>query len=70
MKRSACMSLGEFREATKDMPDHTCLMVISNTGYEDCTLALQPYPFCTSLDHQDVYLFQIDLSDSVTFSDC
>jgi hypothetical protein len=70
MKRSACMSLGEFREATKDMPDHTCLMVVSSTGYEDCALALQPYPFCTTLDQQDVYLFQLDPSESVTFSDC
>lgn len=64
------MSLGEFREAIKDMPDHTCLLVVSTTGYKDCALALQPYPFSNTLDHQDVYLFQMDPSDSVTFADC
>lgn len=70
MKRSACMTLGELREATKDMPDRTCLMVVGSIGYEDCALPLQPYPFCTTLDQQDIYLLQFDPSESVTFLDC
>ena len=70
MKRSACMTLGEFREVTKDMPDRTILMVVSHQGDGNNALALQPYPFCTSLDYQDVYLMEADISDCVRFEDC
>lgn len=69
MKRSECMTLGEFRELTKDMPDRTCLMVTSHM-VNDEALALIQHPFCTSLDYQDVFLFDARTDDSVHFEDC
>lgn len=77
MKRNATMSLGEFREATKDLPDHTCLMVVAhmNDGGDSTidggeALAIKPYPFETTLDRQDVYLIDVDLTESIKFDDC
>lgn len=71
MKRKDTMSLGEFRELTKDMPDHTALLLVQPTGFEEqAAVALQSYPFCTSLDSQDVFLFQPDVSESARFVDC
>lgn len=70
MKRNATISLGEFREATKDLPDHTCLMVVAHMSDGSEALAIKPYPFETTLDRQDVYLMDVDLTESVKFADC
>lgn len=69
MKRKDCMTLGEFRELTKDMPDDTALLVVSEREHNKA-LALRPYLFCTSLDEQGVYLLEADISESVKFTDC
>lgn len=71
MKRSDTMSLGEFRELTKDMPDDAIIMISSEQMYQEA-LAVHSYPFCTSLDDQGsgIILLESDISDSVHFEDC
>lgn len=70
MKRKDTMSLGEFRELTKDMPDSAVIMVTASTGYTDqVALAVHNYPFETSLDKQDVILLEPDITNSVCFAD-
>lgn len=71
MKRSDTMSLGEFRELTKDMSDDAVIMIVSEKAYHEA-LAVQLYPLCTSLDDQGsgVILLEADTSDSVHFTDC
>lgn len=48
MKRSKTMSLGEFRELTKDMTDDAVILVVAPDG--DSALSVQPHAFETSLD--------------------
>lgn len=70
MKRKDTMSLKEFRELTKDMPDRTVILIVASTGYtEQAALAVHSYPFCTSLDDQDVLLLEQDITDCVHFVD-
>jgi len=71
MKRGDTMSLGEFRELTKDMPDNAIIMIVSEQMYHEA-LAVHSYPFCTSLDEQGagVMLLEADISESVHFTDC
>lgn len=68
MKRSDALTLGELRELTKDMDDRTAIMVVSE-GAQNEALAVQLYPFETSLDRQGVLLLRPDVSNSITFSD-
>lgn len=71
MKRGDTMSLGEFREITKDLPDDAIIMIVSEAmQYE--ALAVHQYPFCTSLDDQGsgIILLEADTGDSVRFEDC
>lgn len=67
MKRSKTMSLGEFRELTKDMTDDAVILVVAPEG--DSALAVQPYSFETSLDRQNTILLDIDYSESVRFAE-
>jgi len=70
MKRKDTMSLGEFRELTKNMPDSAVIMVTASMGYTyQAALAVHNYPFATSLDEQDVILLEPDITDSVRFVD-
>lgn len=70
MKRGDTMSLGEFRKLTKDLPDRTAILIVASTGYtEQAALAIHSYPFCTSLDNQDVLLLEQDVTDCVHFVD-
>ena len=71
MKRGDTMSLGEFRELTKNLPDDAVIMIVSEQ-MNDEALTVHPHPFCTSLDSQGpgVFLLQADTSDSVHFADC
>ena len=68
MRRSATISLGEFRMVTKDMSDDTIIMVASDRTFNQA-LAVQFYPQETSLDRHGVILLQPDTSDSVYFTD-
>lgn len=71
MKRGDTMSLGEFRELTKDLPDHTAILLVQPTGYtEQEAISVHSYAFCTSLDKQDMFLLDCDDSNSVSFVDC
>ena len=69
MKRSDTISLGEFRKMTKDMPDDTAIMIVAEGPYSNEALAVEFYPFETSLDRQGVILLRPDTSDSVSFTD-
>lgn len=71
MKRSDTMSLGEFRELTKDMPDNAIIMIVSEM-MPDEAVAVRLYPVCTSLDDQGagIVLLEGDISESVRFTDC
>ena len=71
MKRSDTMSLGEFRELTKEMPDEVVIMIVSEL-MNDEALAVHPYPFGTSLDDQGagIVLLEGDTRESVHFTDC
>ena len=69
MKRKDTMSLGEFREATKNLPDDAIIMIVSEHSTTEA-LAVHPYHFATSLDEQNVFLLESDISDSVSFTDC
>lgn len=68
MKRNATMSLGELRRLTKDLPDSTAIMIISEQVNNEA-VAVHPYCFETSLDPQGVFLLESDISESVTFAD-
>lgn len=71
MKRKDTISLGEFRELTKDLPDETAILLVNPTGYEtQAACPLHSYPFCTTLDNQGVFLLESDISDYVSFQDC
>lgn len=71
MKRGDTMSLGEFRELTKDRPDNAIIMIASEQ-MNNHALAVHLYPVCTSLDDQGagIILLEADISDSVPFADC
>lgn len=71
MKRGDTMSLGEFRELTKDTPDNAIIMIVSEQRHNHA-LAVHSYPFCTSLDDQGagIILLEADISESVPFADC
>ena len=64
MKRDKTLTLGQFKELTKDLPDNTAIMVVSGG---DTALALGIYPFETSLDEQRVLLLDMSVTDHVTF---
>ena len=68
MKRGDTLTLGELRELTKDMDDRVAIMVVAESAQNEA-LAVQLYPFETSLDRQGVLLLRADVSKSVTFSD-
>ena len=68
MRRSATISLGEFRMMTKDMSDDIIIMVVSDRTFNQA-LAVEFYPQETSLDRQGVILLRPDTSDSVYFVD-
>lgn len=67
MKRTQTISLGEFRELTKDMTDDAAILVVAPEG--DAALAVQPHSFETSLDRQNAILLDIDYSESVRFAE-
>lgn len=71
MKRGDTMSLGKFRELTKDMPDDAIIMIVSDQMYHEA-LAVHSYPFRTSLDDRGsgIMLLEADISESVHFTDC
>ena len=64
MKRDKTLTLGQFKELTKDLPDNTAIMVVSGG---DTALALGVYPFETSLDGQRVFLLDMSPYDYVRF---
>lgn len=64
MKRDKTLTLGQFKELTKDLPDNTAIMVVSGG---DTALALDSYPFETSLDEQRVLLLDMSQSNYVRF---
>lgn len=68
MKRNATMSLGELRRLTKDLPDDTVIMMISEQVNNEA-VAVHPYCFGTSLDSQGVFLLEVDTSESVAYVD-
>lgn len=67
MRRSDCMTLGEFRKLTDGLPDSTCLLVVSTQTVGEA-LALMPYPYDTCL--HDTFLFEAKTDDCVRFEDC
>ena len=68
MKRKDTMSLGEFRELTKNLPDNAVIMIVSEQDREEA-LAVQAYPFSTSLDEQSVFLLEANIYESVHFTE-
>lgn len=68
MKRSATLSLGEFRRLTQDLPDNAVIMIVSSQVQGEA-LAVRPYYFETSLDAQGVFLLEEDISESVCFEE-
>lgn len=66
MKRDKTLSLGEFRQLTKDLSDNTAIMLVDKNN---SALALKVYPFETSLDRQGVFLLDINIYESVRFKD-
>lgn len=66
MERSKTLSLGEFRQLTKDLPDDTAIMIVSENNN---ALALSAYPFETSLDKSGVFLLNMNIYESVHFTD-
>ena len=64
MKRDKTLTLGQFKELTKDLPDNTAIMVVSDG---DTALALDLYPFETTLDEQRVLLLNMSQSNYVRF---
>lgn len=63
MKRDKTLSLGEFKQLTKDLPDDTAIMVAMN----NYALAVSVYVFETTLDKQGVFLLDVGTKDSVRF---
>lgn len=70
MKRCDTMSLGEFRELTKGMPDDAVILIVSERMQHEA-LAVSSYPLRTSLDDQGsgVILLEGDIGESVHFTD-
>lgn len=66
MEDIKAMTLGELREATKDLPDDTKLMVAHGTE----AYPLSDYHFCTNIDYEGGYLFGFDNSQSVEIEMC
>ena len=64
MKRDKTLSLGEFKQLTKDLPDDTAIMVAMN----NYALAVSVYVFETTLDKQGVFLLDVSTKDSVRFA--
>lgn len=67
MLKGDTMSLGKFRELTKDLPDETALLIVAPGGRE--ALAITTYDFETSLDSQGVFLLDQLVGESVHFTD-
>lgn len=64
------ITLGEFRKLTKNLDDDTVLMVVSECEV-NTAVALDMYPFETSLDFRDdykFYLFDVDSSNATGFT--
>lgn len=66
MNRNNTLSLGELRELTKDLPDDTAILISMG---RDTAVAINTYPFETSLDSQGVFLLDLNPYDSVSFTD-
>ena len=64
MKRDKTLSLGEFRQLTKDLPDDTAIMVAMGKD----ALAVSMFIFETTLDKQGVFLLDVNTKDSVRFA--
>ena len=60
------MTLGEFRQLTKDLDDDTILMVVSECE-RDTAVALDMYPFETSLDFRDDHKFFLFDTDGMNY---
>ena len=64
------ITLGEFIKLTKDLDDDTILMVVSECDV-NTAVALDMYPFETSLDFRDnhkFFLFDVDSINAVGFT--
>ncbi len=68
MTRRDTLTLGEFRELTKDMDDQVAILIVSELAHNEA-LAVDTYAFETSLDRQGVFLLQPKTSESVKFTD-
>lgn len=55
MNRKDTLSLGELRELIKDLPDDTAILISME---RDTAVAVNIYPFETSLDSQGVFFIR------------
>lgn len=61
------LTLGEFRELTKNLPDDVKIMITSETEPDGKALPVMVYPFDTSLDCEQIFLLSQNCNESVDF---
>lgn len=61
------LTLGEFRELTKNLPDNVKIMITSETEPNSKALPVLIYPFETNLDYENVFLLSQNCNESIDF---
>lgn len=60
------LTLGRFRELTKNIPDNTILVITSESD-SNKALPVIMYPFETSIDNDGFFLLSQDCNESIDF---
>lgn len=60
------LTLGQFRELTKNIPDDTILVITSESD-SNKALPVIMYPFETSIDNDGFFLLSQDCNESIDF---